>query len=167
MDQNTSASKNSSGEKVVLKERKNFMAEAFDKDDVLKKREEFAVSLRKQKTKGIIEQKRRKLASAVGQSLLVSAASANQEASMTATAVQPYQGLPEWRASDYQGQADILRRVFTQLFSQSYDAFVASNSPLEQITGLVQILEQNNSKLQTIENLALLTKVRQELSREP
>lgn len=68
---------------MVLKERKNFMAQAFDKEDVLKKREEFAVSLRKQKTKAIIEQKRRKLASAVSQTAPVNAGSTPQGSTMT------------------------------------------------------------------------------------
>jgi hypothetical protein len=46
--------KNSSG-------RKNFMKPQVDADQVLKKREEFAVNLRRQKTKAIIQQKRRKI----------------------------------------------------------------------------------------------------------
>jgi len=53
--------KNSSGEKVVLQQRKNFMQDTGEADQVLKKREEFAVNLRKQKTKAIIQQKRRKI----------------------------------------------------------------------------------------------------------
>ena len=35
--------------------RKNFLKPDFDSDTILQKREEFAVSLRKQKTKAIVE----------------------------------------------------------------------------------------------------------------
>ena len=35
--------------------RKNFLKPDFDSDQILQKREEFAVSLRKQKTKAIVE----------------------------------------------------------------------------------------------------------------
>ena len=52
---------NSSGGKTV--ERTNFMKHSIGSEDVLKKREEFAVSLRKQKTSKIIAEKRRKIAS--------------------------------------------------------------------------------------------------------
>jgi len=52
--------KNSSGDKA-LPQRKNFMQENFDAEITFKKREEFAVSLRKQKTKSIIQAKRRKI----------------------------------------------------------------------------------------------------------
>jgi hypothetical protein len=54
---------NSSGEKVTITKRENFMASAsVKKQDVLQKREEFAVNLRKQKTKEILQAKRRKIA---------------------------------------------------------------------------------------------------------
>jgi hypothetical protein len=45
-----SAKSNSSSEKVVIQPRKNFMQNASDQEGVLKKREEFAVNLRRQKT---------------------------------------------------------------------------------------------------------------------
>jgi hypothetical protein len=50
----TPKSINSSGEKVekvVIQQRKNFMQQPFDHETGMKKREEFAISLRKQKTK--------------------------------------------------------------------------------------------------------------------
>jgi hypothetical protein len=52
-----------SGEKNQLKttERANFMVPFKDTGNVLRKREDFAVSLRKKKTKGILEQKRKRM----------------------------------------------------------------------------------------------------------
>lgn len=80
-----------------------------------------------------------------------------------------YLGHPEWRLDNYKGQEEILRRVFAQLLrpSQHYDAFTASNTGAERITKLVQMLEQGNAQLSGMENLALVTKIRQELSHEP
>ena len=46
-------------------ERMNFMAPQFPADETLRKREEFAVSLRKKKTKNLVQQKRRKIAEAM------------------------------------------------------------------------------------------------------
>jgi len=45
--------------------RKNFLMPEFSGDQVLKKREEFAVNLRKKKTKEMIQQKRRKIAQSI------------------------------------------------------------------------------------------------------
>lgn len=58
---NQSPPKQASAEKKVLTQRKNFMQDTFSGENTLQKREEFAVSLRKQKTKQIIDQKRRKI----------------------------------------------------------------------------------------------------------
>ena len=44
----------------LKKERISFMVPFTDETNVLKKREDFAVSLRKQKTKKVLEQKRRR-----------------------------------------------------------------------------------------------------------
>ena len=42
-------------------ERANFMVPFTDAGNVLRKREDFAVSLRKKKTKGILDQKRKRM----------------------------------------------------------------------------------------------------------
>ena len=42
--------------------RKNFLKPDLGSENVIQKREEFAVSLRKQKTKNIVQMKRRKIA---------------------------------------------------------------------------------------------------------
>ena len=47
--------------KTHEKVRKNFMKPDFEPELMITKREQFAVSLRKQKTKAVVQQKRRKI----------------------------------------------------------------------------------------------------------
>ena len=49
-------------------QRKNFLIPEMEADQVLKKREEFAINLRKKKTKDMIKQKRRKIAQSMANS---------------------------------------------------------------------------------------------------
>ena len=76
-----------SGEKNVKTERPNFMVPFTDHSNVLKKREDFAVSLRKQKTKKALDQKRRRFA---------------QPIATDGDSYSIYEGHPEWKKGNYE-----------------------------------------------------------------
>lgn len=82
--------------------RKNLMGQSMDPTEVLKKREEFAVSLRKKKQRELIQQKRKKMTERLAATNLfgdqqpAAAASAND----VPIHLKVYKGFPEWKYKD-------------------------------------------------------------------
>jgi hypothetical protein len=70
------------------------MAPFTEQINVLKKREDFAISLRKQKTKRVLEQKRRRFTS--------------KPAITSGDSNEIYYGHPDWRKENYKPQDYIL-----------------------------------------------------------
>jgi len=68
-----------------------------EETNILKKREDFAISLRKTKTKKALDQKRRRLAKPV-----VTNGDSNEV----------YNGHPEWKKENYKQQDEILQNIY-------------------------------------------------------
>ena len=81
-------------------QKSNFLVKQMDRSEVMRKREDFAISLRKEKKKAIIQIKRRKIA------LLTKGK--NQLAKSETSDVQPYRGYPKWKSDLYEEHSKIL-----------------------------------------------------------
>ena len=79
----------------------NFMDLKQSSTDGLKKRENFAVNLRKKRTQAILKEKRRKIAQFTG-------GKENQEGSQ----YEEYTGYPPWKAENYYPMQEILQNLF-------------------------------------------------------
>ena len=138
--------------KNITNTSKSFMTPDFTQQSNIQKREDFAVSLRKMKTRQNVQEKRRKLA-------------AHKYVQNAGHLI--YSGLPEWRKENYGPQIEILRDIFSQLSGgqiRIYEHFDTTYDTVEKIQKLVQILKGSN--LTNIQKLAILTKIRQELSQQ-
>ena len=109
-------------------QRKNFMKPEIEPDQVLKKREEFAVNLRKKRTKDIVNQKRLKIAQALSKGHvnggLIMNARMNENdrnncpagvSDTTPSDLDPnttYSGYPKWRRYNYIQQRELLVNIF-------------------------------------------------------
>ena len=85
-------------------QRKNFMKPEADSGSTLQKREEFAISLRKQKTKSIIQMKRRKIAESLSQRQTQNSENCGNIVMNGGTdgQIRPYQGYLPWKNSNEQ-----------------------------------------------------------------
>jgi hypothetical protein len=88
----------------VFRDKTNQVLTASDQTSAFKKREDFAVSLRKQSKQKLILAKRRKLTQAYNQYRRSGGAQPSESCS--------YSGFPEWREDKYRQQEVLLDRVF-------------------------------------------------------
>lgn len=97
------------------------MTPDFGQDSNIKKREEFAVSLRKMKTRQNVREKRRKLA-------------AHKYVQNAGHLI--YNGLPEWKKQNYAPQLQVLKDIFAELSGgqiKIYEHFDSTYEPAEKI----------------------------------
>ena len=98
----------------------------------MRKREDFAISLRKEKKKAIIQMKRRKIAQLTkGKGQLVKSETSD---------VQPYRGYPKWKSDLYEEHGKILLSIFEKS-GESIEYFQAVD-PNDQVKKLCDIYEE-------------------------
>lgn len=140
------ASEDTNPFKNITNTSKSFMTPDFTQQSNIQKRENFAVSLRKMKTRQNVQEKRRKLA-------------AHKYIQNAGHLI--YSGLPEWRKENYGPQIQILKEIFSRFSGGRiaiYEHFDTTYDTIEKIQKLVQILKGSN--LTKIQELAILTKIR-------